>query len=140
MLLSIVMGLLNHIIWDTDVDETFVIRLVPFVQFKKLFKNTHGGMLALVKLQAKSNTPPWVFFTFFRLYKWYQIAQRITWRWTWGIFPFSQSKVLTWVTSDKKRSISFYWWKLWLNILITQNHSRLIIYEDISTFISPPFS
>ena len=42
-------------------------------------KNTHGGALILVKLQAsKINTPPWVFFTFFKLYKWYQIAQRIT--------------------------------------------------------------
>ena len=27
---------------------------------------------------AKSSTPPWVFFTFFKLYKWYQFAQRIT--------------------------------------------------------------
>ena len=27
---------------------------------------------------TKSNTPPWVFFTFFKLFKWYQIAQRIT--------------------------------------------------------------
>ena len=35
--------------------------LVPFVQFKKL-KSTPGG----------------VFFTFFKLYKWYQIAQRTT--------------------------------------------------------------
>ena len=52
--------------------------LVPFVQFKNL-KNTHAGVLLLVKLQAsKSNTPPWVFFTFFKLYKWYQIAQRTT--------------------------------------------------------------
>ena len=25
----------------------------------------------------KSNTPPWVFFTFLKLYKWYQIAQKI---------------------------------------------------------------
>ena len=40
--------------------------LVPFVQYKKL-KNTHEGVLILVKLQAsaKSNTPPCVFFTFF---------------------------------------------------------------------------
>ena len=44
----------------------------------KNVKNTHGGVLLLVKLQAKSNTPSWVFFTFFKLYKWYQIAQRIT--------------------------------------------------------------
>ena len=27
---------------------------------------------------TKSNTPPWVSFTFFKLYNWYQIAQRIT--------------------------------------------------------------
>ena len=43
-------------------------------------KSTHGGVLLLVKLQAEaeSNTPRWVFFTFFKLYyKWYQIAQSI---------------------------------------------------------------
>ena len=27
---------------------------------------------------TKINTPPWVFFTFLKLHKWYQIAQRIT--------------------------------------------------------------
>ena len=27
---------------------------------------------------TKINTPSWLFFTFFKLYKWYQIAQRIT--------------------------------------------------------------
>ena len=57
--------------------------LVPFVQFKNR-GNTHGGVLILVKLQAaacnftKINTPPWVFFTVFKLYKWYKIAQRTT--------------------------------------------------------------
>ena len=36
-------------------------------------KNTHGGRLLFVMLQAlacnftKNNTPPWVFFTFFKL-------------------------------------------------------------------------
>ena len=45
---------------------------------QKTVKNTHGGVLLLVKLQAKINTPPWVFFTFFKLYKWYQIAQSIS--------------------------------------------------------------
>ena len=49
----------------------------------KKVENTHGGVLILVKLQAlawnftKSITPPRVFFTFFKLYKWYQIAQNI---------------------------------------------------------------
>ena len=48
----------------------------------KIVKNTHGGVLLLVNLQVeacsftKSNTPPWVLFTFFKLYKWYQIVQR----------------------------------------------------------------
>ena len=46
--------------------------LVPFVQFKKV-KNTHGGVLLLIKLHVF-----WVFFTFFKLYKWYQIVQSIT--------------------------------------------------------------
>ena len=57
--------------------------LVLFVQFKKR-ENTHGGVSILVKLQAlacnftKINTPSWVFLTFFKLYKWYQIVQRTT--------------------------------------------------------------
>ena len=44
----------------------------------KNVKNTHAGVLLLVKLQAetcistRSNTPPWVFF---KLYKCYQIVQ-----------------------------------------------------------------
>ena len=51
----------------------------------KNIKYTHGGVLLLVKLQAKAynfttkiNTPSWVLFTFFRLYKWYQFAQHAT--------------------------------------------------------------
>ena len=38
----------------------------------KNVENTQGGVLLLVACNsAKSNTPPWVFFTFFKLYKWY---------------------------------------------------------------------
>ena len=50
----------------------------------KNMKITYGGVLLSVKLQAsacnftKSNTPPWVFFTFSKLCKWYEIAQSIT--------------------------------------------------------------
>ena len=40
---------------------------------------------------TKINTPLWVFFTLFKLYKWYQIAQRITYRNDpasfWYVFP-----------------------------------------------------
>ena len=42
--------------------------LVPFVQ----------GCRLLACNLTKINTPPRVFLTFFKLYKWYQIAQRIT--------------------------------------------------------------
>ena len=57
--------------------------LVSFGQLKN-GKNTHGGVLLLLKLQAKtcnfakSNTPSWVFFTFFKLCKWYEITQNIS--------------------------------------------------------------
>ena len=63
---------------------------VSFVQFLKSKKHPWRSV-TLVKLQTfslqlcgllacnftKSNTPPWVFFTFFKLYKWYQNAQNI---------------------------------------------------------------
>ena len=48
--------------------------LVPFVQFKEREKSPWRS----VAFSKVVNTPPWVFFTFFKLYKWYQIAQRIT--------------------------------------------------------------
>ena len=38
----------------------------------KHVRNTHGGVLVLVKLHAKTNTPPCVFSTFFNFCKWYQ--------------------------------------------------------------------
>ena len=47
-------------------------------------KNSHGGVLLLVKMQdeacifTKGNTPPWMFFTFFKQYKCYLIAQCIS--------------------------------------------------------------
>ena len=38
-------------------------------------KNTHGGVLIAEACNfTKINTPPWVFFTFLKLYKWYQIV------------------------------------------------------------------
>ena len=37
----------------------------------------HERVIRLVNLQAQSITPPWVFFTFFKFHKLYQIAQNI---------------------------------------------------------------
>ena len=50
--------------------------LVPFVQFKR-GENAHGGVLLKVCNCTKLNTPPWVFSTFFKLYRRYHIAQNI---------------------------------------------------------------
>ena len=67
-------------------DNTSVMRCAIWYHLynSKSVKHTHGGMLLLVKMQAstcnftKSNSPLWVFLTFFKLHKRYQIAQRIT--------------------------------------------------------------
>ena len=58
--------------------STFVMRCAIWYHLYNLknVKKTHGGVSLLVKLRA--NTPPWVCFMFFKLYKWYQIAQNIT--------------------------------------------------------------
>ena len=55
-----------------------VARFGTICTIKKNMKNTHGVVLLLVKLQAKSRNPPSVFFMFFKLYKSYQIAQCTT--------------------------------------------------------------
>ena len=52
--------------------------LVPFAQFKKREKHPWWSVNFSKVNFAKINTPPWVFFTFFKSYKWYQIAQRTT--------------------------------------------------------------
>ena len=44
----------------------------------KNVKNTHEEVLLLVNY-TKSNTPPWLFFTFLKFYKWCQTAQSIIW-------------------------------------------------------------
>ena len=49
--------------------ETLYAIWYHFYNLKNV-KNTHGGVRLLNF--TKSNTPPWVFFTFFKLYKWYQ--------------------------------------------------------------------
>ena len=50
--------------------------LVLFVHFKK--REKHSWRIANFSTSAcnftKTNTSPWVFFTFFKMYKWYQIA------------------------------------------------------------------
>ena len=58
--------------------RSFLIKICDALRDLVIFKNmknTHGGVLLLVNLRAsacnftKRNAPPWVFFTFFKLYK-----------------------------------------------------------------------
>ena len=51
--------------------------LVAFVQFKKHEKHPWRSV-TFSKVAGKSNTPPWVFLFFIKLYKCYQTARRIT--------------------------------------------------------------
>ena len=51
--------------------------LVPFAQFKKHEKHSRRNVTFSKVAGFKSNTPSWKFFTFFKLYKWFQIAQSI---------------------------------------------------------------
>ena len=76
---------MNLDVWVSQNDFAYMVLCAIWyhVHNFKNVKNTHGGMLISVKLQAEACiftkiSTPWVFFTFFKLYKWYQIAQRIT--------------------------------------------------------------
>ena len=46
--------------------------LIPFVQFKKHERNPRRSLAKACNFTI-SNTASWMFFTFFKLYKWYQI-------------------------------------------------------------------
>ena len=68
-------------------NKKYVIRYAIWYHLYYLqnVKNTHGGVLPLVKLQlqacnfTKSNTPPWVFLRFlFKLCKWHLITQSVS--------------------------------------------------------------
>ena len=61
----------------------------------KNVKNTHGGVLISACNFTKINTPPWLFFTFLKLYKWYQIAQRITYLLSVDAITFVYENVIT---------------------------------------------
>ena len=60
-----------HLVFILEVKESYVLLwicdalrdLVPFIQLKKR-ENTHGGVLLLACNFTKSNSLPWVFFTF----------------------------------------------------------------------------
>ena len=70
----------------------------------KMVKNIHGVVLLLVKLQTcnftKSKNPPWVFYTFLKLYKWYQMAQSVLYIY-WFLYECSNDLLQTKVKVSK---------------------------------------
>ena len=89
-----------------DIHEILYAIWLHLYNFKTV-KNTHGGLLLLAKLQAttcgftKSNIPPWVFFTFLKVYKWYQIGQRISYMLA-GNFVIYSAKISRFWKTDPK--------------------------------------
>ena len=65
--------------YDLSIFEVFTVifSVIWYHLFNlKNVKNAHGGVFKACNI-TKSNTPPWTFFMFFKLYKWYQIVQSI---------------------------------------------------------------
>ena len=79
--------------------------LVPFVQFRK--REKHPWRSVNFNKVGYLGIPPWVFFTFFKLYKWYQIAQRTTCMilFTEAINQNCSVKILFWNISSNLRKI-----------------------------------
>ena len=70
---------LTHLLTLSFIKCVVLRDLVPFVQFKKLEKHPWRSVTFSKACNfTKSNSPLWVFFTFLKLFKWYQIAQSIT--------------------------------------------------------------
>ena len=80
-----------------------------------MVKNIHGVVLLLVKLQAcnftKSQNPPWVFYTFLKLCKWYQMAQSVLYIY-WFLYECSND-LLQMKVKVSKMLIMYLW--LFLN-------------------------
>ena len=70
--------------------------LVPFVQYKKCEKQ-----LTVCNF-TKINTPPGVLFTFFKLYKYYQIVQRTTYWKQLTLETFTLNEIAVFIKTDEK--------------------------------------
>ena len=81
-----IQGYMNMLVYNLWCVARFVI---PFVQLKEREKHPYRSVS--FSNFTKSSTPPWVYFTFFKLCKWYQIAQSIMYEYLeWWIFPKKQ--------------------------------------------------
>ena len=96
-------------------------------------KNTHEGVLLLVKLQdsacnfTKSNTPSQVLFAFFELYRRYQIEQHITY----NICKAPVRKIICLTPASKKKlqiTIKIFL-RCSLGIISSLTPFRLLLYQ-----------
>ena len=130
--------------------------LVTFVQFKNFEKHSwrsvtfracsYGGVLLLVvKLQAsvcnfnKSNTPPRVFFTFFQLYKWYQIAQSVydkIFRESEELHNLFCTEAAVWMRFISPWKGSNVYWRKWIQLIWFTTYWN-VIYNYLSEYIGP---
>ena len=76
-------SVLKWVVWPQRFLNVFLLMWYHMYNLKKV-KNIYGTVLLSIKLKAqccsftKSNTSPWVSFTFSKSYKFYQIAQAIS--------------------------------------------------------------
>ena len=99
--------------------------LVPFEQFKKRKKHPWRSINFIEACNfTKINTSPWVFFTFLKLYKWYEIAQRITDEglWTHGLMKYRIFEA---------KHLNFYWART-SNIDILLDYILLLKFKSFS--------
>ena len=75
---------------------------------------------------SKINTPPWVFFMFFKLYKCYQIAQRIT---HYYMFIAKRLTNLTWLKLPRNSSVEQS------NSIVKQSWEHLAACENIKNLL-----
>ena len=80
------------------------------------------------KLLSKSNAHPWVFFTFFKLYKKYQVAQCITYIWNVNTF----SSLVNGLKGTWGQSNNFCW--KWSFFIIKRNDN----YKKLRKFTCKP--
>ena len=79
----VIIWIITSVIWNRFLTKTYVILCAIWCHLRSLknVKNTHGWVKLLLKLQTEicnfteSINVPWVFF---KLYKWYQITQSVT--------------------------------------------------------------
>ena len=124
---------------DNGVNSIYMVRYAIWYHLYNLknVKNTHGWVLIIVACNfTKINTPPRVFFTFFKLYKWYQIAQRTTYIY-WLFFllfkKFIECLLMICLLKAYWKPCQHLRWSVLFVCLIAVNYFRKILHKRCLT-------